>query len=90
MTSRLEDGERAEFLGRTIRRDGNNFVLGNKKDYINDLLKSMNMLNCKGSTNPGTTALNTGRSVTNPIAGREARPKSSMQAHVDNTTTPGP
>ena len=30
-TSRLEAGQRAEFLGRTIRRDGNNFVLGNKK-----------------------------------------------------------
>ena len=58
-TSRLEAGQRAEFLGRTIRRDGNNFVLGNKKDYINDLLKSMNMLNCNGSTTPGTTALKT-------------------------------
>ena len=29
-TSRLEDGQRAEFLGRTIRRYGNYYVLGCK------------------------------------------------------------
>ena len=56
-TSRLEDGQRAEFLGRTIRRDGNNFVLGCKKDYIKEILETMNMQNCKGSTTPGTSAL---------------------------------
>ena len=32
--SRLEDGQPAEFLGRTIRRDGDSFVLGCKRDYI--------------------------------------------------------
>ena len=56
-TSRLEDGQRAEFLGRTIRRDGDNFVLGCKNDYIHDILETMSMQNCKGSSTPGTTAL---------------------------------
>ena len=31
-TSRLEDGQTAEFLGRTIRRDEDSFILGCKKD----------------------------------------------------------
>ena len=66
-TSRLEDGQRAEFLGRTIRRDGNNFVLGCKKDYANSILETMNMLNCKRfnySRNHRTEE--PGRSVTTP------------------------
>ena len=56
-TSKLQDGQKAEFLGRTIRRDGNDFVLGCKKDYINEILETMGMQNCKGSTTPGTSVL---------------------------------
>ena len=89
-TSRLQDGERAEFLGRTIRRDGDNYVLGCKGDYINDILRTMNMLNCKGSTTPGTTALQKSRrSVTTPRRGREALPKCSRETNTANPDTPG-
>ena len=49
-TSRLEDGQSAEFLGRAIRRDGDGFVLGCKKDYIQEILDTMGMQKCNGST----------------------------------------
>ena len=46
-----------EFFGRAARRDGNSYVLGGTQDYIDDILRTVCMHNCTGSTTPGTSAV---------------------------------
>ena len=53
-TSYLRGGHNVEFLGRAVRRGGNNDALGCEKHYADEDIRAVRVQNCVGRTTPGT------------------------------------